>query len=74
MKGEEGMKKVWGIMLLVMGAAMFFTIPSKARQIQEIRALSGGTVLLVKFCFYTISILLMGGGLQKLKGNSNEDS
>ena len=68
------MKKVWGAMLLLMGLAMFFTIPSKARQIQEIRELSGGTVLLMKFCFYLISILLMGGGIPKLKGNTDEDS
>jgi len=68
------MKKVWGVMLLLMGLAMFFTIPSKARQIQEIRDLSGGTVLMMKFCFYTISILLMGGGVQKLKGLPKKDS
>ncbi|WP_300668096.1 hypothetical protein [Desulfoluna sp.] len=68
------MKKVWGIALLLMGAAMFFTIPSKARQIQEIRELSGGTLLMMKFCFYIISILLMGGGVQKLKGSHKEDS
>lgn len=67
------MKKVWGVMLLLMGVAMFFTIPSKARQIQEIRDLSVGTVLMMKFCFYAISILLMGGGWRKLKGDGKEE-
>jgi len=68
------MKKVWGVMLLLMGLAMFVTIPSKARQIQEIRDLSTGTVLMIKFCLYTVSIFLMGGGVQKLKGKTKEDS
>lgn len=68
------MKRCWGVMLLVMGVAMFFTIPSKAREIQEIRDLSGGTVLFMKFCFYTISILLMGGGWRKLRGDASKES
>lgn len=67
------MKKIWGVMLLMMGVAMLFTIPSKARQIQEIRELSGGAVLFMKFCFYTMSFLLMGGGLKKLNGSKIEE-
>ena len=68
------MKKVWGIMLLVMGLAMFFTIPSKARQIQEIRELSGGAVLFMKFCLYVVSVLLVGGGMQKLKAPGKSEN
>ncbi|MCG8470491.1 MAG: hypothetical protein MI742_01375 [Desulfobacterales bacterium] len=66
------MKKMWGVLLLVMGVAMFVTIPSKARQIQEIRELSGGAVMMMKGCFYIISVLLIGGGLQKIRGKKSD--
>lgn len=61
------MKKVWGVLLMFTGFAMFVTIPSKARQIQEIRDLSGGSLMMLQACFYIISVLLMGGGFQKFR-------
>ena len=67
------MKKVWGLLLLVTGFVMFVTIPSKVRQIQEIRDLSSGSLLMLKGCFYIISVLLIGGGFQKFRDQGAKD-
>lgn len=68
-------QKIWGVLLFMVGLAMFVTIPERVREIQEAgRYISG-----LKFGFYFISVFLMAGGAKKiyenyLKKNDSSDN
>jgi hypothetical protein len=56
---------VWGLALFVMGIAFFFQIPDIMSRISEISYFQG-VLTFMRICLYIMSILLIGGGLQKL--------
>ena len=59
------LKRVWGGALLLAGIGVFFRIPQVMPQIEEIRQFSA-IMPFIRFCFYLIGILLIGGGCRKL--------
>jgi hypothetical protein len=57
---------VWGLALLAMGVAFFFQIPDIMSRISEISYFYG-VLTFMRICLYIMSILLVGGGIRKLK-------
>jgi uncharacterized membrane protein len=59
-------KKIWAVLLIIMGVLLFFAVPYKVQQMQEVRNYSTGMLMFIYFCFYLISIILVGGGVKKM--------
>jgi hypothetical protein len=58
---------IWGMALLLAGVGVFVRIPQVMPQIEQIE-LFKGSLWIIRFCFYVMGILLLGGGIQKLIG------
>lgn len=59
---------IWGIILVMAGIAVFFRIPQvmpKIAQIEQFSSVMG----FIKFCFYFLGVLLIGGGGKKIVEN-----
>ncbi|MCG6910317.1 MAG: hypothetical protein LJE94_09375 [Deltaproteobacteria bacterium] len=56
---------VWGVLLLLMGIGVFYRIPQVMPDIEKIEQFSSMTVY-IRFCFYLIGVLLIGGGCKKV--------
>lgn len=59
---KNTLRFIWGILLFAAGLSMFFTIPSRVREIQE----AGRYIYGLKFGLYFISVFLMVGGGKKI--------
>ncbi len=59
---------IWGVALVFAGAAVFFRIPQVMPRIERIEQFSSA-MLFVRFCFYLLGILLVGGGSKKIYNN-----
>lgn len=53
---------IWGVLLFLAGAAMFFTIPGRVREIEE----AGRYIFGLRFGLYFMSVFLMVGGGKKI--------
>jgi hypothetical protein len=60
------LQPAWGFALLVMGIAFFFQIQSLMDQISDIPYFQG-LLFFIRICLYLMSVLLVGGGIQKLR-------
>ncbi|RJQ83703.1 MAG: hypothetical protein C4519_06420 [Desulfobacteraceae bacterium] len=58
---------IWGIALLLAGLGVFVRIPQVMPQIAQLEVFAGATWI-IRFCFYLIGIILIGGGLKKIAG------
>ena len=67
-KGKTAFQMVWGILLVLFGVGVFFRVHQVMPQIKEIEFFSSATVF-IRFCFYLIGILLIGGGGKKIYDN-----
>ena len=56
---------IWGALLVMAGIGVFFRIPQVMPRIAQIEYFSSATVF-IRFCFYLIGILLIGGGGRKI--------
>jgi len=56
---------IWGLALLLAGIGVFFRIPQVMPRIREIAQLAPMTGF-VRFCFYLMGVLLVGGGAKKI--------
>ena len=54
---------IWGGLLILAGIGVFFRIPQVMPQIEKIEYFSSA---FVRFCFYLLGILLIGGGAKKI--------
>jgi len=59
---------IWGIALVLAGIGVFFRIPQVMPQIEQIGQFSSITFF-IRFCFYLMGILLIGGGSKKIYDN-----
>jgi len=59
---------IWGVALVLAGAAVFFRIPQVMPRIEKIEQFSSA-MFFVRFCFYLLGILLVGGGSKKIYDN-----
>lgn len=62
---------VWGVLLLTAGVGVFFRIPQVMPRLSEIGAFSSGMTF-IRFCFYLIGVLLVCGGIMKIRKNYNQ--
>lgn len=56
---------VWGVLLVLAGIGVFFRVPQVMPRIEQIGYFTSATVF-IRFCFYLIGILLIGGGGRKI--------
>ncbi len=63
----------YGILLIAVGLGVFYRIPQVMPQVAAIEFFSG-KLLIIKFCFYILGILLvLAGGIRVFKNyNSNK--
>ena len=64
-KDKTAVQLVWGIALVLVGIGVFFRIPQVMPRIAEIEHFSQ-VMPFIRFCFYLMGILLIGGGAKKL--------
>ncbi|MDO9565829.1 MAG: hypothetical protein Q7J15_03720 [Candidatus Desulfaltia sp.] len=74
-KNKKTVQLVWGIALVLAGIGVFYRIPQVMPKIEQIKQFSS-IMLFIRFCFYFLGVLLIGGGAQKLYNNykSQKDS
>jgi len=64
-ENRSALQLVWGILLVAVGVGVFFRIPQVMPQIEKIEVFSGAAGF-IRFCFYFIGIVLIGGGSKKI--------
>lgn len=76
-KNKNVVQLAWGVALILAGLGVFYRIPyvmSRIETIEQYSAISS----FIKFCFYVMGIILIGGGVKKLHGywrmNGKSDS
>ena len=67
-KNKIVIQMIWGVALTLAGIGVFFRIPQVMPKIEKIEHLSS-SMFFVRFCFYLLSVLLVGGGLKKIYEN-----
>ncbi len=70
-KNKTVIQLIWGVALVLAGIGVFFRIPQVMPKIAKIEQFSG-VMFFVRFCFYLIGILLIGGGSKKVYSNYNK--
>lgn len=58
----------WGCILTMVGIAVFFRIPQVMPRIERIESFSS-VLGFIRFCFYLLGVLLIGGGAKKIIEN-----
>ena len=64
-KNKRIFQGVWGVALALMGIGVFFRIPQIMVKIEKIEQFSSIS-LYIRFCFYFMGVLLVGGGSKKI--------
>lgn len=64
---------VYGIILILVGLGVFYRIPQVMQKIQSFKQFSEA-IWFVRFCFYFMGIVLIGGGLKKIWGTFKESN
>ena len=64
-KNNRIFQGVWGVALALMGIGVFFRIPQIMPEVEKIEQFSSIS-LYIRFCFYFIGVLLVGGGSKKI--------
>ena len=59
---------IWGVLLVMAGVGVFYRIPQVMPKVAQIAFFSGALVI-VKFCFYLLGLLLIYGGGKKIYDN-----
>lgn len=58
----------WGGLLTIAGIAVFFRIPQVMPRIAQIEQFAS-VLFFIRFCFYLLGALLIGGGVKKIIEN-----
>jgi uncharacterized membrane protein HdeD (DUF308 family) len=64
-KNTNSIHLIWGTLLVLAGIGVFYRIPQVMPKIEKIEYFSS-SLFFIRFCFYLIGILLIGGGIKKL--------
>ncbi|MBA3037880.1 MAG: hypothetical protein FP814_15495 [Desulfobacterium sp.] len=64
-KQKKIIQLIWAIALILMGIGVFYQIPYKMQQLEHIKQFSSEKYF-IRFCFYLLGFLLIGGGLKKI--------
>jgi Ni,Fe-hydrogenase I cytochrome b subunit len=62
---KTGRQLVWGIALLAVGIGVFVRTPQVMPRLQQIHQ-APATLGYIRFCFYLIGFILVGGGIKKI--------
>ena len=64
-RNKNSIQLIWGVILLTAGVGVFFRVPQVMPDIEKIEYFAS-TTFFIRFCFYLIGVLLIGGGLKKV--------
>jgi hypothetical protein len=67
-KGKPVIQVIYGIALTLVGIGVFYRIPQVMPKIEQIKQFSS-VIGFIRFSFYLMGVLLIGGGLKKIYGN-----
>ncbi|MBW1745197.1 MAG: hypothetical protein JRG74_08010 [Deltaproteobacteria bacterium] len=67
-KNNINIQIVWGVILVLAGIGVFLRIPQVMPKIQKIEHFSSA-IFFIRFCFYFLGVLLIGGGAKKIYDN-----
>jgi hypothetical protein len=62
---KSKLQLVWGVLLIIAGAGLFFRIPQVMPQIRQIEYFAG-VLPFIYFCMYFMAVFLIAGGARKL--------
>ena len=62
---KKNIQLIWGAALTLVGIGVFIRIPQVMPQLEQIEQFSS-VMWFIRFCFYLIGVILVGGGLKKL--------
>jgi len=71
-RNKEKIQLGWGVLLVLAGIGVFFRIPQVMPKVEQIDQFASVT-LFIKFCFYLMGALLIGGGLKKIYENYQKE-
>lgn len=57
---------IWGIALIAMGIGVFFRVPVVSERLANAIG-TGAELYFFRFSFYLIAVILVGGGIKKIK-------
>ena len=64
-KNKTTIQIIWGVALILAGMGVFYRIPQVMPKIENIEQFSSA-IFFIRFCFYFMGILLIGGGSKKI--------
>jgi len=64
-QNKKNVKIIWGVMLVLAGIGVFYRIPQVMPRIESLEQFSS-VMFFIRFCFYLLGILLIGGGSKKI--------
>lgn len=67
-KENKTFQLVWGIALILMGFGVFYRLPQVWPDIEKTEIFSS-ILPFIRFCFYVMAIILIGGGSKKIYEN-----
>ncbi len=74
---KNGLQRIWGFALVLMGIAVIFRIPEILERVKDNPLFTSGKMY-IQFCFYFISMILIVGGIKKImissKSGNNENN
>jgi uncharacterized membrane protein HdeD (DUF308 family) len=62
---RSNLQLIWGVVLMIVGIAVFVRIPQVMPELEKIQQFKGVTGF-IRICFYAMGIILIGGGAKKL--------
>lgn len=68
---QSNLQFVYGIALVLAGMGVFYRIPQVMPKIESIQQFAS-TAWFIRFCFYVMGIILIGGGIKKILGHFKE--
>jgi hypothetical protein len=67
-KHKPTIQVIYGIALTLAGIGVFYRIPQVMPKIEQMKQFSS-VISFIRFSFYLMGVLLIGGGLKKIYGN-----
>ncbi|MFO8085303.1 MAG: hypothetical protein R6U27_13405 [Desulfobacterales bacterium] len=64
-KEKNTFQLIWGIALVIMGIGVFYRLPQVWPNIEQIDIFRQ-VLPFIRFCFYVMGIMLIGGGAKKI--------
>ena len=66
---KSTMQTVWGALLILAGLGVFYRIPQVMAKLEGVGRFSSESFF-IRFCFYLMGVMLIGGGGRKIYSNA----